>query len=83
MTPTEQTKNAIKQALADTDWSQLPDVAIENKAQFANYRNMLRAFLTDAPADYLPSAPPEPVWVETPSQVVSVNNEATEGTQTL
>jgi hypothetical protein len=67
MTPTEETKNAIKKALADTDWSQLPDVALDNKDAFINYRNMLRVFLTDAPAGYLPSEAPEPIWA-TPTQ---------------
>jgi hypothetical protein len=62
MTPTEQTKNAIKQALVDTDWSQLPDVTITNKDEFVNYRIILRTFLTDAPAGYMPSDAPEPVW---------------------
>lgn len=66
MTPTEQTKNAIKQALADTDWSQLPDVALDNKHEFVIYRSALRFFLTEAPAGYMPPAPPEPVWVEGP-----------------
>lgn len=62
MATTEQTKNAIKQKLADTDWTQLPDVALDNKDAFINYRSMLRVFLTDAPAGYVPSDPPEPVW---------------------
>ena len=82
MTPTEQTKNAIKQALADTDWSQLPDVALDNKTQFAIYRSVLRAFLIDAPAGYMPPAPPEPVWTET-SSVVNANNETVDGMQNL
>jgi hypothetical protein len=83
MIPTEQTKNAIKQALADTDWSQLPDVALANKDQFVNYRSSLRFFLTDAPAGYTPPLPPEPIWTETSSTVVNANNETVEGMQNL
>jgi hypothetical protein len=83
MTPTEQTKNAIKQALADTDWSQLPDVKISNKDEFVNYRSSLRFFLTDAPAGYTPPPLPEPVWTETTSSVVNANNETVEGMQNL
>jgi hypothetical protein len=74
MSPTEETKNAIKNALAETDWSQLPDVALDNKNQFVNYRTMLRLFLTDAPAGYIPSAPPEPVWTQTSSVVNSTES---------
>jgi len=83
MKPTEQTKSAIKQALADTDWSQLPDVKIANKNQFASYRNMLRIFLNDAPAGYIPSEAPEPIWIEGPAQLVAEDQPTAEGTQTL
>jgi hypothetical protein len=83
MIPTEQTKDAIKKALAETDWSQLPDVALANKDQFVNYRSSLRFFLTDAPAGYTPPLPPEPIWVETSSTVVNANNETVEGMQNL
>jgi hypothetical protein len=83
MTPTEQTKNAIKQALADTDWSQLPDVKLSNKNEFINYRSVLRAFLVNAPAGYMPSEAPEPIWVEGPAQVVAEDQPTTEGTQEL
>jgi hypothetical protein len=83
MIPTEQTKNAIKQALADTDWSQLSDVALANKDQFIIYRSSLRFFLTDAPAGYTPPPPPEPIWAETSSTVVNANNETVEGMQNL
>jgi len=82
MTPTEQTKNAIKQSLADTDWTQLPDVALENKSEFVTYRSMLRTFLTDAPAAFIP-VPPEPIWTVAPLPVVNENNPTVEGMQNL
>jgi hypothetical protein len=81
--PTEEIKNAIKQKLADTDWTQLPDVALDNKAQFADYRSDLRVFLTAAFPGYVPPEPPEPVWTETSSLVVNANNETVEGMQNL
>jgi hypothetical protein len=73
MKSSEDIKNEIKQALADTDWTQLPDVKLDNKAEFINYRFQLRSYLTYAPS-YLSVPPaPEPVWTQT---------EITEGTQT-
>jgi hypothetical protein len=83
MIPTQETKNAIKQALADTDWSQLPDVAIDNRDQFVAYRSVLRSFLTDAPAGYMPSLPPEPVWTAASPSVVNAENTTIEGMQNV
>jgi hypothetical protein len=84
MMPTEEIKNVIKQALADTDWTQLPDVRLSNKDQFVNYRSMLRLFLNVAPpAGYIP-VPPEPIWIEGQAQAVAAEDQPiTEGTQTL
>ena len=80
--PTEEIKNAIKQALADTDWTQLPDVKIENKSEFVTYRSMLRTFLDNAPAAFTP-VPPEPIWTVVPLPVVNENNPTVEGMQNL
>jgi hypothetical protein len=67
MNLSEDIKNQLKQALADTDWTQLPDVDLANKAEFTNYRFQLRAYLRYAPPYAIVPPAPEPVW-STPTQ---------------
>jgi hypothetical protein len=55
-------KNTAKQLLAASDWSVLPDVQITNKADFDNYRAILRGYVISPVTN--PTFPPEPqpVW---------------------
>ena len=56
-------KAKAKQILADTDWSQAPDVTISNKAEFVTYRAKIRAIAlnpTDGNLDW--GTEPTPAW---------------------
>lgn len=54
----EKCKVKAKQLLQETDWSQLGDVLIENKAAFDAYRSAVRAIYFNPVT--------EPVWPERP-----------------
>ena len=54
----ERCKSKAKQLLQETDWSQLSDVAISNKAAFDAYRSAVREIYSNPVA--------EPVWPERP-----------------
>lgn len=54
----ERCKTKAKQLLQETDWSQLSDVMISNKAEFDAYRSAVRAIYFNPVA--------EPVWPERP-----------------
>jgi hypothetical protein len=60
-----QLKAQRTQLLADTDWTQIPDNPIANKAEWATYRQALRDFpatVLDARVSY--QFPHDPNWVE-------------------
>lgn len=54
----ENCKAKAKQLLQETDWSQLPDVLIDNKDAFDAYRSAVRAIYFNPVT--------EPVWPERP-----------------
>lgn len=54
----ERCKSRAKKLLQETDWSQLSDVAISNKAAFDAYRSAVRAIYLNPVT--------EPVWPERP-----------------
>lgn len=60
-------KNQIKQQLIDTDYTQLADVKLSNKAAFDFYRQMLREAYKDPSKFNLVPNPPEPIWA-TPTE---------------
>lgn len=62
MKSSEDIKKEIKQALADTDWTQLPDVKLDNMNEFINYRFQLRSYLSYAPNGFILPSVPEPIW---------------------
>jgi hypothetical protein len=61
----EQLNRCIAQAkklLSDTDYSQLADVNLVNKTEFAQYRSLVRAMaITPVPDPVFPTAP-TPIW---------------------
>lgn len=55
-------KNQAKSLLAASDWSVLPDVQITNKAEFENYRAILRGYVISPVANPTWPTEPQPVW---------------------
>jgi len=64
------TATKAKALLVETDYTQLEDVAITNKAEFTEYRSELRAIIIqvqktgkDLPEYNLPAVQPSPIWI--------------------
>ena len=57
-----QNERQAKQLLASTDWTQLADVTLVNKQEFATYRAQLRQIATNPQAVVTWPAPPTNVW---------------------
>jgi hypothetical protein len=61
-------KEKAKAALQATDWIYCSDIAIDNKAEFETYRELVRAefFREGSDTDTLNDvpAPPDPIWTE-------------------
>ena len=57
-----QNEQQAKQLLASTDWTQLADVTLVNKQEFATYRAQLRQIATNPQATVVWPAPPTNVW---------------------
>ena len=55
-------KSQAKSLLAASDWSVLPDVQITNKADFENYRAILRGYVISAVVNPTWPTEPQPVW---------------------
>jgi len=55
-------KAQAKALLAQSDWSQMPDVSLANKEAFAFYRLNLRNLVLNPVADPVWEAEPTPVW---------------------
>lgn len=55
-------KAQAKALLAASDWSVLPDVQITNKADFENYRAILRGYVISPVTDPTWPTEPQPVW---------------------
>ncbi len=55
-------KEMAKQLLAETDWSVLPDVNLQNKAEFEAYRAQLRALIVTPVSNPVWPTEPSPVW---------------------
>lgn len=59
----EQNKLKAQGLLTETDWTQLPDVALTNKADFATYRQALRDIVFNPqPGDINFPTRPQEVW---------------------
>ena len=55
-------KATAKAKLAASDWSVLPDVQITNKADFDNYRAILRGYVISPVTNPTWPTEPQPVW---------------------
>ena len=55
-------KAQAKAKLAATDWSILPDVQISNKADFENYRAILRGYVISPVTNPTWPTEPTPIW---------------------
>jgi hypothetical protein len=55
-------KDQAKQLLSASDWSVLPDVQITNKADFENYRAILRGYVISPVANPTWPTEPTPIW---------------------
>ena len=55
-------KAQAKALLAASDWSVLPDVQISNKADFENYRAILRGYVISPVANPTWPTEPTPIW---------------------
>jgi len=55
-------KTQAKTLISLSDWSVLPDVKLENKFEFENYRNILRNFIINPMENPEFPTEPEPIW---------------------
>jgi len=55
-------KAEAKSKLAASDWSVLPDVQITNKADFDNYRAILRGYVISPVTNPTWPTEPQPIW---------------------
>ena len=55
-------KSKAKALLANSDWSVLPDVQITNKADFDNYRAILRGYVISPVTNPTWPQEPQPIW---------------------
>ena len=55
-------KAQAKELLAASDWSVLPDVQISNKADFENYRAILRGYVISPVTNPTWPTEPTPIW---------------------
>jgi hypothetical protein len=55
-------KDQAKQLIANSDWSVLPDVKINNKLEFENYRTQLRNLIINPVEDPIFPVEPNPIW---------------------
>jgi hypothetical protein len=61
----EQCKTKSKELIANCDWSVLPDVKIENKIEFENYRSILRNYILSPAENPIFPTEPTPIWIQT------------------
>ncbi len=59
-------KNQAKQLIAQSDWSVLSDVKIQNKAEFENYRSILRELILNPIENPVFPTEPVPIWIIQP-----------------
>jgi hypothetical protein len=57
-------KAKIRQLLIDTDYTVLPDVALDNKDSFIEYRAVLRECYKNPDVHLDVFTPPNPEWTE-------------------
>lgn len=60
--PLQDCAEKAKSLIASVDWSVLPDVNLQNKAEFEAYRAQLRALIVTPVANPVWPTEPSPVW---------------------
>lgn len=55
-------KSKAKELIANCDWSVLPDVNLQNKSEFENYRSILRNLILNPIEDPIFPIEPTPIW---------------------
>jgi len=55
-------ENKAKTFIANCDWSVLPDVNLQNKSEFENYRSILRNLILNPIEDPIFPIEPTPIW---------------------
>jgi len=55
-------KSKAKDLIANCDWSVLPDVNLQNKSEFENYRSILRNLILNPIEDPIFPIEPTPIW---------------------
>lgn len=58
-------KEESKKLIAQSDWSVLPDVKIQNKTEFENYRSILRELILNPIENPVFPTEPVPIWIFT------------------
>lgn len=58
----ENCKSKAKDLIANCDWSVLPDVNLQNKSDFENYRSQLRDLIINPVVDPIFPNEPNPIW---------------------
>ena len=58
----EKCKSKSKELIANCDWSVLPDVNLQNKSQFENYRSRLRELIVNPVENPVFPIEPDPIW---------------------
>lgn len=56
-------KLEAKILISKTDWAVLPDVKIENKSEFENYRSILRNYIINPVENPIFPPEPDPIWI--------------------
>ncbi len=51
-----------KELISNCDWSVLPDVKLQNKSEFENYRSILRNLILNPIEDPIFPVEPTPIW---------------------
>ncbi|NDD84883.1 hypothetical protein EBZ38_11530 [bacterium] len=60
----ESCKSKAKYLIAKSDWSVLPDVKLQNKSDFENYRSQLRELIINPIENSIFPTEPQPIWSE-------------------
>ena len=55
-------KSKAKDLIANCDWSVLPDVKLQNKIDFENYRSQLRNYIINPVETPIFPNEPQPIW---------------------
>lgn len=55
-------KEESKKRISNCDWSVLPDVNLQNKSEFENYRSELRNLILNPIEDPIYPIEPQPIW---------------------